>query len=77
MFVSRLLQTGTPWYDGVPSVGQCPIAPGKSFTYTFNADLYGTTWYHSHYSSQYADGLSGRKSAHTNRTLVGADLSQH
>lgn len=27
-----MLQTGTPWYDGVPSVSQCPIAPGGSFT---------------------------------------------
>ena len=27
-----LLQTATPWYDGTPSVQQCPIAPGQSFT---------------------------------------------
>ena len=52
-------QLGTPWYDGVPSVGQCPIAPGSSFTYRFRADSYGTTWYHAHYSAQYADGLYG------------------
>lgn len=38
---------------------QCPIAPGKSFTYTFKAELYGTTWYHAHYSSQYTDGVIG------------------
>ena len=54
-----ILQKETPWYDGVPSVQQCPIAPGKTFTYTFNALTYGTTWYHSHYSAQYADGLLG------------------
>ena len=54
-----LLQSSTPWADGVPSVGQCPIAPGSSFTYRFRADLYGTSWYHSHYSAQYADGLFG------------------
>lgn len=30
---------------------QCPIAPGKSFTYVFQADLYGTSWYHSHFST--------------------------
>ncbi|KZF20535.1 multicopper oxidase [Xylona heveae TC161] len=54
-----LLQTQTPWYDGVPSVHQCPIPPGKSFTYTFKADLYGTSWYHAHYSAQYAGGLLG------------------
>lgn len=49
-----LLQKDTPWYDGVPAVQQCPIAPGASFTYQFKADLYGTSWYHSHYSGQYA-----------------------
>lgn len=38
---------------------RCPIAPGSSFTYTFKADLYGTSWYHSHYSAQYAGGLLG------------------
>ncbi|MCJ1311797.1 hypothetical protein MMC25_005470 [Agyrium rufum] len=54
-----LLQHGTPWFDGVPAVDTCPIAPGKSFTYTFKADLYGTSWWHSHYSAQYADGLFG------------------
>ena len=37
----------------------CPIAPGKTFTYTFQAELYGSTWYHSHYSTQYASGLTG------------------
>ncbi|KAL9098110.1 MAG: hypothetical protein Q9163_006167, partial [Psora crenata] len=54
-----ILQRDTPWYDGVPAVQQCPIAPGKSFTYTFKADLYGSSWYHSHYSAQYAGGIFG------------------
>lgn len=45
--------------DGVPGVQQCPIPPGGSFTYTFLADLYGTSWYHSHYSAQYAGGAIG------------------
>lgn len=53
------LQKNTQSLDGVPGVSQCPIAPGKSFTYTFTAELYGTTWWHAHYSSQYASGLSG------------------
>lgn len=57
----RILQRATPWFDGVPSVQQCPIAPGKSLTYQFKADLYGSTWYHSHYSAQYAGGLLGRE----------------
>lgn len=42
-----LLQKATPWYDGVPSVSMCPIAPGATFTYEFIADLYGSSWYHS------------------------------
>ena len=55
------LQQGTPYYDGVPSVQQCPIAPGASFTYRFQADLFGTSWYHSHYSAQFGAGLLGRE----------------
>ncbi|KAK4945743.1 hypothetical protein LTR10_015091 [Elasticomyces elasticus] len=54
-----LLQKGTPYEDGVPGISQCPIAPGQTYTYSFNADLYGTTWYHSHYSAQYAGGALG------------------
>ncbi|KAK1751373.1 laccase-2 [Echria macrotheca] len=54
-----LIQKNTPWEDGVPSVTQCPIAPGQTFTYTFIADSYGTSWYHSHFSGQYADGSWG------------------
>ncbi|OAQ61309.1 laccase-1 precursor [Purpureocillium lilacinum] len=53
------LQTDKPWQDGVPAVTQCPIPPGKSFTYSFEAELYGTAWYHSHYSAQSAGGLFG------------------
>lgn len=53
------LQKQKPWEDGVPAVTQCPIAPGKSFTYSFVAELYGSSWYHSHYSAQYAGGLLG------------------
>ncbi|KAI0540420.1 multicopper oxidase-domain-containing protein [Xylaria digitata] len=53
------LQTRTPWEDGTPGVSQCPIAPGKSFTYKFRAEIYGSSWYHSHYSAQYSGGLFG------------------
>lgn len=38
-----ILQKGTPWFDGVPGVTQCPIAPGKSLEYTFKAEPYGTS----------------------------------
>lgn len=45
--------------DGVNGVTQCPIAPGQELTYKFKATQYGTSWYHSHYSLQYADGMAG------------------
>jgi FtsP/CotA-like multicopper oxidase with cupredoxin domain len=40
-------------------VTQCPIAPGDSFTYVFQASLVGTSWWHSHYSAQYSAGAFG------------------
>jgi len=52
-------QTGSPWEDGTPGVTQCPIPPGKNFKYKFRAELYGTSWYHAHYSAQYSAGLFG------------------
>ena len=54
-----LRQKGNQYYDGVPAVTQCPIAPGASFTYRFTADMYGTSWYHAHYSAQYTAGILG------------------
>jgi FtsP/CotA-like multicopper oxidase with cupredoxin domain len=45
--------------DGVNGVTQCPIAPGDRHTYKFRVTQYGTSWYHSHYSLQYPDGLVG------------------
>jgi FtsP/CotA-like multicopper oxidase with cupredoxin domain len=54
-----LLQKDTPWFDGTPSVQQCPIAPGQTYTYRFRADMYGTSWWHAHYSAQYSGGLLG------------------
>ncbi|OQO03485.1 hypothetical protein B0A48_10149 [Cryoendolithus antarcticus] len=59
-----LLQKETPWFDGVPSVQQCPIAPGSTLTYRFRADLYGSSWYHSHFSAQAAGGLFGSMIIH-------------
>ena len=46
-------------YDGVNAITQCPIATGDNFTYKFRVTQYGTSWYHSHYSLQYPDGLAG------------------
>ncbi|KAL1836974.1 hypothetical protein VTJ49DRAFT_4424 [Mycothermus thermophilus] len=53
------LQRDTSWEDGAPGVTQCPIPPKKSYRYEFVADLYGTTWYHAHYSAQYTAGIVG------------------
>lgn len=59
-----LLQRNSNDQDGVPGVTQCPIAPGQSYTYTFKASSYGTTWYHAHYSAQYTAGLYGAMIIH-------------
>ncbi|TVY90039.1 oxidoreductase [Lachnellula willkommii] len=64
-----LLQKGNQWEDGVPGVSMCPIPPGGSFTYSFIADLYGSSWYHSHYSAQYAGGLIGPMIIHGPNTV--------
>jgi hypothetical protein len=53
------LQRGSNWMDGVPSVSQCPIAPASSFAYRFTAQLYGTSFYHAHYSAQNTAGVAG------------------
>jgi len=52
-------QLGTNQMDGVNGITECPIAPGETRLYRFQATQYGTTWYHSHYSVQYGDGLWG------------------
>ncbi|KAF7556546.1 hypothetical protein G7Z17_g1344 [Cylindrodendrum hubeiense] len=57
-------QNQTVDMDGVNGVTQCPIAPGQNFTYSFKTTQYGTSWYHSHYSVQYADGLQGPLTIH-------------
>jgi FtsP/CotA-like multicopper oxidase with cupredoxin domain len=54
-----LRQMNTSIYDGVNGVTECPIPPGSSKTYTFLATQFGTSWYHSHYSAQYGDGVLG------------------
>lgn len=45
--------------DGVPSITQCPTAPGDTKTYTWKATQYGSSWYHSHYALQAFDGVLG------------------
>ncbi|KAG6847300.1 hypothetical protein H0H93_008959 [Arthromyces matolae] len=55
-----IFQNGSNWADGAAMVTQCPIVPNNSFIYDFNIyNQAGTFWYHSHYSTQYCDGLRG------------------
>nr|AAD30964.1 laccase 1 precursor [Coprinopsis cinerea]AAR01241.1 laccase 1 [Coprinopsis cinerea]DAA04506.1 TPA_exp: laccase 1 [Coprinopsis cinerea okayama7\ len=55
-----LFQRGTNWADGADGVNQCPISPGHAFLYKFTpAGHAGTFWYHSHFGTQYCDGLRG------------------
>lgn len=52
-------QLGSTGSDGVNGITECPLAPGESKTYTFLCTQFGTSWYHSHYSSQYGMGVWG------------------
>ena len=52
-------QLGTNPNDGVPGVTECALAPGQTRTYKFQATQYGSSWYHSHYLTQYGDGVRG------------------
>ncbi|RMD40677.1 hypothetical protein DV735_g4428, partial [Chaetothyriales sp. CBS 134920] len=52
-------QRNTNSMDGTNGITECPLAPGASRTYTFECTQFGTTWYHSHYSNQYSDGVVG------------------
>jgi FtsP/CotA-like multicopper oxidase with cupredoxin domain len=45
--------------DGTNGITECALAPGDVKTYEFQATEYGTSWYHSHFSHQYGDGVVG------------------
>jgi FtsP/CotA-like multicopper oxidase with cupredoxin domain len=45
--------------DGTNGITECPIAPGSSRVYEWQATQYGTSWYHSHHTVQYGEGLLG------------------
>ncbi|ANB14070.1 ferroxidase FET3 [Sugiyamaella lignohabitans] len=63
-----LHQNGTNYMDGAEGITQCGIAPGKSFTYNFTLDnIWGTYWYHSHYSTQYLEGVFGPVVIHSKK----------
>ncbi|ROW00470.1 hypothetical protein VPNG_07965 [Cytospora leucostoma] len=52
-------QLNTNLQDGVNGITECPIPPGGERVYTYIAHQYGTSWYHSHFSAQYGNGISG------------------
>ncbi|KAJ2499232.1 ferroxidase fet3 [Coemansia sp. RSA 1972] len=52
-----ILQHGTNYYDGVPMVNGCGIAPGSNFTYEIALQQSGTYWLHGHAAEQNFDGL--------------------
>ncbi|KAF2746542.1 multicopper oxidase [Sporormia fimetaria CBS 119925] len=54
-----LRQLNSCQHDGVPGVTECPIAPGKTRKYVFKCTQFGTSWYHSHWSAQYGEGVVG------------------
>jgi FtsP/CotA-like multicopper oxidase with cupredoxin domain len=63
-FWQGLRQWLTMHMDGVNGITQCPIKPGDYFVYNFTITQYGSSWYHSHYSVQYADGAAGPITLH-------------
>ncbi|SCV72247.1 BQ2448_4941 [Microbotryum intermedium] len=70
-----LFQPLTPFYDGTAAITQCGIPPREFLVYNFTlGDFFGTTWWHSHYSTQYTDGIVGALVIHgTNETVPASD----
>ncbi|KAF8713768.1 multicopper oxidase family, partial [Rhizoctonia solani] len=57
---TTIFQAKTASEDGPAFVTQCPISQFSSYIYRIPlGQQTGTFWYHSHLSSQYADGLRG------------------
>lgn len=55
-----IFQLKSNWADGTSFVTQCPLRQHEAFEYQINlTNQTGTYWYHSHYSTQYCDGLRG------------------
>ncbi|KAK4145141.1 laccase [Dichotomopilus funicola] len=55
-----LHQKGTNLHDGANGLTECPIPPqGGRKVYRFKAQQYGSSWYHSHFSAQYGNGVVG------------------
>jgi len=54
--------------DGAVSQTECPIAPRRLPHYRWKATQHGSSWYHSHYSIQYGDGVLGPVVVHGLKT---------
>ncbi|KAF8553019.1 laccase [Imleria badia] len=55
-----IFQRKSNWAEGTAYISQCPIRQQQAFEHRFTVTgQSGTYWYHSHYSTQYCDGLRG------------------
>jgi hypothetical protein len=65
--------------DGAVGFTQCPIPPGRNFTYEFRIgdDQYGTFWYHAHSQVQRGDGLYGGLVVHRPHDKGIIEAEQH
>jgi len=53
-------QRNSNLHDGANGITECPIPPnGGQRVYRFRAQQYGSSWYHSHFTAQYGNGVVG------------------
>ena len=71
-----IFQNGSAWQDGSVGIAQCPIAPGRNYTYEFQVDgQAGTYFWHGHQGVQASDGLFGPLIVHSRDETVLQRLS--
>jgi len=63
--------------DGVPGIGQKPVAPGGRFIYEFTLHQEGTYFYHSHMAMQEMLGMLGAFIMHPKQAYIPAVASDH
>jgi manganese oxidase len=63
--------------DGVPGIGQKPVAPGGRFVYEFTLHQEGTYFYHSHMAMQEMLGMLGAFIIHPAQAHTPAIASDH
>jgi hypothetical protein len=63
--------------DGVPGLGQKPVAPGGRFIYEFTPHQEGTYFYHSHMAMQEMLGMLGAFIMHPKQAYTPAVASDH